>query len=112
MWDNRTNEWQKRDKPGSLWLNFRLPAELLPVELTRARLVAPPNTFDVAVADGLVVTVSKQGEISTVDRSGANAVFLLASDTLDRDTDMVDQIRRAIGNRLAGVHARISAQRA
>src|SRR5437764_6495381 len=44
-----------------------------------------------------------------VDRSGANAVFLLASGTLDRDTDMVDQIRRAIGNRLAGVHARISA---
>ena len=44
-----------------------------------------------------------------VDRSGANAVFLLASGTLDRDTDMVDQIRRAIGNRLAGVHARIGA---
>jgi hypothetical protein len=39
LWDNRTNEWELRHTPGSLWLEFRLPAELLPVELTRARLV-------------------------------------------------------------------------
>src|SRR5215212_12061883 len=44
-----------------------------------------------------------------VDRSGANAVFLLASGTLNRDTDMVGQVRNALGNRLAGVHARIGA---
>src|SRR3954466_5966025 len=44
-----------------------------------------------------------------VDRSGANAVFLLASGTLNRETDMVQQLRNAIGNRLAGVHARIGA---
>jgi maleylacetate reductase len=44
-----------------------------------------------------------------VDRSGANAVFLLASGTINRDTDMVGQIRTALGNRLAGVHARIGA---
>jgi hypothetical protein len=51
MWDNRTNEFQKRDKPGSLWLNFRLPAELVPVELTRARLTVqvtgPVGRFEV-----------------------------------------------------------------
>jgi maleylacetate reductase len=44
-----------------------------------------------------------------VDRAGANAVFLLASGTIERETDMVGQIRRALGNRLAGVHARIGA---
>jgi maleylacetate reductase len=44
-----------------------------------------------------------------VDRGGANAVFLLASGTIERETDMVGQIRRALGNRLAGVHARIGA---
>jgi len=45
----------------------------------------------------------------SVDRSGVNAVFLLASGTIDRETDMVGQIRNALGNRLAGVHARIGA---
>ena len=29
-----------------------------------------------------------------VERSGANAVFLLASGTLNRETDMVEQVRR------------------
>jgi hypothetical protein len=51
LWDNRTNEWELRHTPGSLWLNFRLPAELLPVELTRARLVVrvtgPVGRFEV-----------------------------------------------------------------
>jgi maleylacetate reductase len=44
-----------------------------------------------------------------VEASGANSVFLLASGTLNRETDVVEQIRRALGNRLAGVHARIGA---
>jgi maleylacetate reductase len=44
-----------------------------------------------------------------VDQSGANPVFLLASGTIDRETDMVGQIRNALGNRLAGVHPRIGA---
>src|SRR5438876_1996674 len=37
-----------------------------------------------------------------VEASGANSVFLLASGTLDRETDLVGQVRRALGNRLAG----------
>ena len=45
----------------------------------------------------------------SVDNSGANAVFLLASGTIDRETDMVGQIRDALGNRLAGMQARIGA---
>src|SRR5207302_666193 len=44
-----------------------------------------------------------------VEASGAHAVFLLASGTLNRETDMVGQVRHALGNRLAGVHARIGA---
>jgi maleylacetate reductase len=44
-----------------------------------------------------------------VEASDAHAVFLLASGTINRETDMVDQLRRALGNRLAGVHAKIAA---
>ncbi|MGE0260806.1 MAG: iron-containing alcohol dehydrogenase [Alphaproteobacteria bacterium] len=44
-----------------------------------------------------------------VEQSGAHAVFLLASGTLNRDTDMVGQVRQTLGNRLAGVFARIRA---
>ena len=44
-----------------------------------------------------------------VERSGADSVFLLASGTLDRETDLVGEVRRALGNRLAGVCAKIGA---
>ena len=44
-----------------------------------------------------------------VEESGANSIFLLASGTLNRETDVVDQVRRALGNRLAGVCAKIGA---
>src|SRR5206468_7182560 len=44
-----------------------------------------------------------------VEQSGATTVFLLASGTLARETGLVGQIRDALGNRLAGIHARIGA---
>ncbi len=44
-----------------------------------------------------------------VETAGAHSVFLLASGTILRDTDMVGDIRRALGNRLAGVFAKIGA---
>jgi maleylacetate reductase len=44
-----------------------------------------------------------------VEQADAHAVFLLASGTLERETDMVAQVRSALGNRLAGVCARIGA---
>lgn len=44
-----------------------------------------------------------------VDKSGAHAVFLLASGTLSRETGLVEEIRTALGNKLAGVCARIEA---
>ena len=42
-----------------------------------------------------------------VEESGAHSVFLLASGTLNRETDLVGQIGRALGNRLAGINAKI-----
>ncbi len=44
-----------------------------------------------------------------VERSGAHAAFLLASGTLARETDTVAQVRDALGNSLAGIHAKIGA---
>jgi maleylacetate reductase len=44
-----------------------------------------------------------------VDDSGASAVFLIASGTLARENDMIDQVRQVLGNRLAGVCAKIGA---
>jgi maleylacetate reductase len=44
-----------------------------------------------------------------VDRLGAQSVFVLASGTLARTTDAVDRVRQVLGNRLAGVCAKIGA---
>jgi maleylacetate reductase len=44
-----------------------------------------------------------------VEQSDAHSVFLLASGTLERETDLVWQVRNALGNRLAGVFAKIGA---
>jgi maleylacetate reductase len=44
-----------------------------------------------------------------VERIGANAVYVLASGTLARQTDVIDRVRSVLGNRFAGVCARIGA---
>ena len=44
-----------------------------------------------------------------VDRLDARAVFVLASGTLARETDYVDRLRQTLGNRYAGVCAKIGA---
>jgi len=44
-----------------------------------------------------------------VDRLDARAVFVLASGTLARETDVVTTIRRVLGNRCAGVAGKIGA---
>src|ERR1700722_17265592 len=41
------------------------------------------------------------------ERADAHAVFLLASGTLARETDLVNQLKAALGNRFAGLHAKI-----
>jgi maleylacetate reductase len=44
-----------------------------------------------------------------VDRLDARAVFMLASGTLARDTDVVTTVRRVLGNRCAGMAGKIGA---
>jgi len=44
-----------------------------------------------------------------VDRRDARAVFVLASGTLARTTDTIDRLRQVLGNRIAGVCAKIGA---
>ena len=42
-----------------------------------------------------------------VERADAHAVFVLASGTLERETDLVAQLRTTLGNRFAGLCAKI-----
>ena len=44
-----------------------------------------------------------------VGRLDAKAVYVMASGTLNRETGVIDSVRRVLGNRLAGVCARIGA---
>ena len=44
-----------------------------------------------------------------IERIGANAVFVLASGTLARQTDVIDRVRAVLANKLAGVCAKIGA---
>src|ERR1700680_2391171 len=44
-----------------------------------------------------------------VDRLDARAVFVLASGTLSRETDLVERLRQTLGNRFAGLWAKIGA---
>ncbi|MGH7043935.1 MAG: iron-containing alcohol dehydrogenase [Acetobacteraceae bacterium] len=44
-----------------------------------------------------------------VDRLGARAVFVLASGTLARETDLLDRLRAALGTRIGGVWTRMGA---
>ena len=42
-----------------------------------------------------------------INRLDARAVYVMASGTLNRETDVVDTVRRVLGNRLAGLCAKI-----
>jgi maleylacetate reductase len=44
-----------------------------------------------------------------VEGAGAHAVFVVASGTLARDTDVLERVRAVLGNRLAGVSSKIGA---
>jgi len=46
---------------------------------------------------------------SEANRTGAQSVFLLAGGTLSRTTDVVDEVRAALGNKLAGVCTQMGA---
>src|SRR5437588_5621957 len=47
--------------------------------------------------------------VAEVDRLDARAVYVLASGSLARGTDVVTRIRSSLGNRCAGVSAKIGA---
>ena len=53
---------------------------------------------------GIPLAQALADEIARVD---ARAVYVLASGTLNRQTDVVDTVRQVLGNRLAGLYARI-----
>ena len=44
-----------------------------------------------------------------IERIGASAVYVLASGTLARQTDVIDRVRDVLGNKLAGVCTKIGA---
>jgi maleylacetate reductase len=44
-----------------------------------------------------------------IERTGVHAVYVLASGTLARETGVVDTVKRVLGNKLAGVCAKIGA---
>ncbi|MEK6261591.1 MAG: hypothetical protein AABP62_23575, partial [Planctomycetota bacterium] len=39
LWNFKLKEWQERAEPSSTWLRFQIPHELLPVAVSRARVV-------------------------------------------------------------------------
>jgi maleylacetate reductase len=53
---------------------------------------------------GIPVAEALAAEVSRLD---ARAVYVMASGTLNRKTDVIDTVRRVLGNRLAGVCAKI-----
>jgi maleylacetate reductase len=59
-----------------------------------------------SVIFGKPYTEALAGEI---DRLDARAIFALVSGTLSRETDLVERLRRMLGNRFAGVCAKIGA---
>jgi maleylacetate reductase len=53
---------------------------------------------------GIPLVQALADEVSRLD---ARAVYVMASGTLNRETDVIDSVRRILGNRLAGVCAKI-----
>jgi maleylacetate reductase len=63
-----------------------------------------PGTGRVIYGIGFV-----EAMMDEVTRTNARRVFVLASGTLERETDVVQRIRLALGERQAGIHAGIAA---
>ena len=38
MWNEQQKEWPQRSAPGTSWLNFQIPRELLPLVVSKARI--------------------------------------------------------------------------
>jgi maleylacetate reductase len=60
--------------------------------------------------DGVIYGVPLADALAQeITRLDARAVYVMASGTLNRETDVVESVRRVLGNRLAGVCAKIGA---
>ena len=53
---------------------------------------------------GIPLAEALAGEVKRLD---AGAVYVMASGTLNRETDVIDTVRRVLGNRMAGLCAKI-----
>jgi maleylacetate reductase len=73
--------------------------------MIRGTHATPPMervVYGIPFAEALADEVAKGA-----DGGGSHAVYVLASGTLARETDVIEQVRAALGNRLAGVCAKI-----
>ena len=69
-----------------------------------------PGIYRIPDTDRVIYgTAFPEALAAEVERLGARAVFVLASGTLARETDTLERVRAALGNRLAGVFARVGA---
>ncbi len=91
MWDSEKQQWQERSTPGTTWLSFQIPEELLPVTALQARinlkvsgpigrvdfmglktgepvslatLVNPLGSVDIEIADSAALTIDDDGRLS------------------------------------------------
>ena len=82
MWNNTRKEWHDRSSPGTSWLHFQIPPELLPLAITRAQIgvkvTGPIGRFEVlGLKQGKVVSLE-----TIVDPVGAFSIPILDSDVL------------------------------
>lgn len=79
FWDDLKGEWQERTSPGTTWLAFRIPRDLLPLEATRAQL-----NINVTGPIGLVEVLGvKDGHVAKLDTvaSPVGTVVIALTDT-------------------------------
>lgn len=67
-------------------------------------LYSYPGTNRISYGFGFEAALAKE-----LDLVGARKVFVLASSTLEKNTDLVRRIERLLGSRFAGLHAKIGA---
>ena len=87
MWNYGRNEWQERSTPGTAWLNFHLPNELLPVKVNRARIdlkvSGPVGRIEIlGLKNGAVVRLQ-----TIVDPVGSLSIDLNDADSLSMAAD-------------------------
>ncbi len=100
FWDDDRREWQERTRPGTTWINVRVPKELMPVQALQVQIEVavsglmgqieilgakddtivslgsiadPVGTLAFSIDDTEVLTVSEKGELTLGVRAGVTA---------------------------------------